>query len=425
MKNVPLSLERAPPLSVPLRFFLSAPLFGIAAASLLLWAGPQAFASRWTAALLAATHLLTLGFVTMVMCGALMQLIPVVAGVSIPAPRRVAAAVHLPLSLGAAALGPGLALSSTPWTRLALAALAPALAVLVVAAGLALARAPRIHAGVRAMRLALGALVVAAVLGLYLGAGHGGMLAAIPRHLTAIHLAWALLGWVGLLVAGVAYQVVPMFQMTPPYPAVMTRWLGPYLFLGLVAWSLAASWGQAWVSALVGAALALGAGTFAGVTLWLQARRRRRSVDVTLWYWRLAMLSLLLGVVLWAGSLPAPGDVLDLALGVLVIVGVAMSVICGMLYKIVPFLIWLHLQDWRPAPVLSGVPNMKAILPQGAARAQFYLHAGALVLLLGAVLAPGWLLYPAALSLGVSCAALERNLLMALRVYRRVRSAAP
>lgn len=323
-----------------------------------------------------------------------------VAGISIPAPRRVAGAVHLPLCLGAATL-----------------------AIFIVASYLALARAPRVHASVRDMRLALGALAVVAAVGLYLGAGHAGLLAAIPRHLTAVHLAWALLGWVGLLLMGVAYQVVPMFQMTPPYPAAMTRWLGRYLCVVLVAWSLSA---PAWLSGLVGAALGLGLGAFAWVTLSLQARRRRRLPDVTLWYWRLAMLSLLLGVALWSGAglIRAPGEAMDIALGVLRIIGVAMSVICGMLYKIVPFLVWLHLQDWRPAPVRSAVPNMKAILPQRGARVQFLFHAGALVLLLGEALQPGWLIYPAALAFGASCGALERNLLAALQVYCRVRSTA-
>jgi hypothetical protein len=43
-----LSFEQAPPISVPFRFFLTAPLFGMAAGLLLLWQGPAALASRWT-----------------------------------------------------------------------------------------------------------------------------------------------------------------------------------------------------------------------------------------------------------------------------------------------------------------------------------------------------------------------------------------
>jgi hypothetical protein len=42
--------------------------------------------------------------------------------------------------------------------------------------------------------------------------------------LTDLHAVWGLAGWTALLlVAGVAYQVVPMFQMTPPYPSLARR----------------------------------------------------------------------------------------------------------------------------------------------------------------------------------------------------------
>ena len=74
-----LSFEQAPPFSLPLRFFLTAPLFLLAAAVLIVLA-PDALASRWTPQALALTHALTLGFLAMVMLGALMQMLPVVAG---------------------------------------------------------------------------------------------------------------------------------------------------------------------------------------------------------------------------------------------------------------------------------------------------------------------------------------------------------
>ena len=70
MSMTSLSLEQAPPISVPFRFFLSAPLFLLLAALALLAAGPDALGSRWMPALLGITHLITLGFMSMVMSGA-------------------------------------------------------------------------------------------------------------------------------------------------------------------------------------------------------------------------------------------------------------------------------------------------------------------------------------------------------------------
>ena len=53
MNTAGLSLEQAPPFSVPLRFFLTAPWFLVLAAALILWEGPGIFASRWLPATLA------------------------------------------------------------------------------------------------------------------------------------------------------------------------------------------------------------------------------------------------------------------------------------------------------------------------------------------------------------------------------------
>ena len=80
-----LSFDQAPPISAPMRYFLTAPLFAILAGVLILVSGPDIFASRWTPAALALTHLITAGFMLQVMLGAMQQLLPVAVG-AIPAP---------------------------------------------------------------------------------------------------------------------------------------------------------------------------------------------------------------------------------------------------------------------------------------------------------------------------------------------------
>src|SRR3569833_1876900 len=101
-----LSFEEAPPFSLPLQFFLSAPVFLLAAA-LLVVMDPAAVASRWTPQALALTHALTLGFLAMAMMGALMQMLPVVAGSPLPSPRAVAWLTQGPLALGTLSLMAG------------------------------------------------------------------------------------------------------------------------------------------------------------------------------------------------------------------------------------------------------------------------------------------------------------------------------
>ncbi|HCN88160.1 MAG TPA: hypothetical protein DIT28_03155, partial [Oxalobacteraceae bacterium] len=100
MQQAGLDFKQAPPISVPFRFFLTAPLFALLAAALMLWHGDDLFASRWSPATLAVVHLLTLGCMTMVMAGAMTQMLPVLAGAPVDRPRLVAAIVHPALSVG-------------------------------------------------------------------------------------------------------------------------------------------------------------------------------------------------------------------------------------------------------------------------------------------------------------------------------------
>ena len=110
--NPTLSYEATPPFRVPLSFFLLACLFGIAAGVLLV-IEPRALVSRWTPAALAMTHLITTGFMLLVMLGALFQVLPVVVGARLPAAGRVAPAVLVLCGSGAASLSWGLGTAST------------------------------------------------------------------------------------------------------------------------------------------------------------------------------------------------------------------------------------------------------------------------------------------------------------------------
>ncbi len=429
--TAPLSLEQAPPISVPLRFFLTAPLFGLVAAITLLWLGTDAWTTRWSAGVMAVTHLMTLGFLAMVMFGALMQILPVVAGAPVTHVRAVSTVVHMLLVAGTLALCGGFLLGRAALMRLALLLLAGAFAIFIVATAGSLRRARAAAASVRGMRLSVAALTVAVGLGLLLGGTRAwGWPGALPK-LTALHLAWGLLGWVGLLVVSIAFQVVPMFQTTPPYPAILTTRLTRTIFVALLLWSAAqwfsghsSFWGIA--ANVLGSVLAVGYAVFAGSTLALQRKRRREAPDVTVWFWRVGMASLTACALLWLAGMFrswATATPYEFTWGILAILGFGVSVINGMLYKIVPFLVWLHLQ--ASATGRGRLPNMKEIVPDAHARFQFWLHLVALLLLVAAAWMPRWLALPAATALGFSSLVLWLNLAGAYRLYVRIAAGAP
>ena len=87
MKTGGLSLDQAPAEDIPLRFFISAPIFGILAGLMVFLKGNLLFSNTWMPETVALTHLLTLGWMGLVMFGALYQMIPVLVGGIVPFPR--------------------------------------------------------------------------------------------------------------------------------------------------------------------------------------------------------------------------------------------------------------------------------------------------------------------------------------------------
>ena len=418
MNYTSLSLSQTPPLSVPLRYFLTAPLFVAAASVILILNGTEIFATRWSPTMLALTHLVTLGFLGSCMLGAMQQLLPVVVGVPVIAARRVSLLLHLLWSGGTVSLVFGMSTGTA--AGLQGGALMIGLAVLgfMLIAGISLLRSSSSHATLPAMTLAVIALGVTFSIALYLMGRYGWQL-PLAHPYTRLHIGWGTAGWIGLLVVGVAYQVVPMFQITPEYPRWFRRSLVPVCGTLLVIWSFV-HWPA--IALVLSSLLAAALMTFALITLRLQARRRRRLADVTLDFWRLAMLALISATLTWLSNHWYHHVTLELAAGVLFLLGFAGSAVNGMLYKIVPFLIWLHLNNrLQQAGRLQGkIPNMKQVIPERTARWQFRIHLAALVLLLTGLVTST---VPAAL-IGVAWLAssglLWWNLVQAVRLYLRV-----
>ncbi|AFL72987.1 hypothetical protein [Thiocystis violascens] len=382
-----LSLDQAPPIGVPFAFFLTAPLFAVAAGGLLLWQGELVLISRWTPPALAVTHLIALGFLTQIMCGALLQMLPVLAGSPVPRVVLVGRATQVLLILGTLSLSADLLWGGAAWLTLGGGSLMAGLTIFATAAGSALARARGVRRTVVAMRLALVALLVTLLLGVLLVVALlGGWRVAGFVDWVNLHLAWGLLGWAGLLIMGVGYQVVPMFHVTPAYPDWLMRWAAPLVAVVLTVASALTANGQ-------GAAATgwMGLSTlcfvvFAGVSLDRQRRRERPRLDATLLYWRSAMISALLAAALWLAGGRAE------LVGVLVLIGVGVGLPSGMLFKIVPFLSWFHLQHRQVATRRFDVrvPHMHTFIPEAPARIQFGLYLVALLALVAAAALPAF-----------------------------------
>jgi hypothetical protein len=182
-----------------------------------------------------------------------------------------------------------------------------------------------------------------------------------------------------------------MFQLTPEYPKWLTNRLASALFsvllLHLVL--LIPESTPQWAEFLVESVYWILASCFAVITLRLQLQRRRRIPDATLSFFRLAMVSLLVSALfsLAAELASADSGVLRTLSAMVFLVGFAMSMIQGMLYKVVPFLVWFHLFRGGIKAMEANIPNMKEIIPEAWMWLHLYLQ---VTTLLAVMLSPWW-----------------------------------
>jgi hypothetical protein len=247
-----------------------------------------------------------------------------------------------------------------------------------------------------------------------------------PRLWVDAHLGWGLVGWVGLLLVSVSYQVVPMFHVTPEYPGWMRGALGKILFILLLAWSV--GWlmlSQQMVSEFILALLLLVLLTFVVTTFRLFLKKKRKVRDVTLWFWRASLIGVLGAVIIWFSLEFVPptwdASIWALMIGALALFA-AMAVINAMLYKIAPFLSWFHLQHRQLALgcFSVSVPHMKTFLSDRAVISQFYLWLSGVVCFLLALLLHRQMVYPGAILIAASNLYLFWNLVSIVRLYNKV-----
>ncbi len=358
-----------------------------------------------------------------------MQMLPVLGGAVIKKPVLVGLTVHGLLLFGLLSLLMGLLWPSGFLMKFAALFLTTGFGVFIAAVVLALTGKKAANQTISAMYYAILALLVTVVLGLALILNlHSANPQFDMSRLTNLHLTWGLLGWIGVLVCGVAYQVVPMFQMTPQYPESVKKMLAPLIFVGLLVWSglsvLDTQSGE-WMALIFTLVFVVAYSVFAILTLRLQMQRKRRLFDITRAFWIPGMLSLLVASALWflrlATDLFVDDSGFDFILAGVLIYGFAVSVINGMLYRIIPFIIWFHLQHRNIISAqesIIAIPGVKSIIPVTQMKWQYGFYLASFFLLPFAILKPIWFTYPFAVLIVISFGLLSYNLLGAVRLYR-------
>jgi len=402
------------PASVPFRFFGAAVVFHCLA-----WLALAAGAEAWPAAPgalgwpLASLHLVTLGVLGMTAMGAGAQLLPV--ATRQPAPgHRLLGALWWPYTAGVAVLVLGMGFAQPPW--LAVGAVAVTLAFLAWAVLML-----RNLLGARGMPGvvahgwgALVALLIVLASALSLAATWLGLPAPSRDAVLAVHAVWAPYGFMGMLALGLSYILVPMFALAdrPGEREQLASW--GLALAALVLAAVAVLFAQAAFAVRIAALIAGSAGAALHLRLMLRTLKSGmrgelgRSFTLVKIGWAGLAASLALA---WALVLELPVPRLATLFG-LCLVGVwLLSLLLGMLQRIVPFLAAMHAGgSGRRARTPSSLTH------EAALRVHFACHVAALVLLgLAAALDNAWLVRAAAATGAVGAAAFAWFFAVALR----------
>lgn len=361
------------PLWLPLPFLLTGAVGAAAVGALLPFIAPQALLAPGFPHVLALVHITTLGWLTMIIMGASLQLAPVI----LVSPLRAArfARAQYPLYLiGVVTLITGF------WTAQTLALIAGG--ALVVAAiahyatilSVTLARATTRPLSARYLTASVTYLCIVASLGLTaaLNFQFGFLGAGIDRLLLA-HITLGVVGWLTCTLMGVSYTLVRMFALVHDHGDALGRRIFLLLNGAIVGLAVSFALGWFWLQAIASLSLVAAVWLFAYDYRRMLLARKRKPLDSTQRHGAVAVGYL--AVALPAGvALALIGGVRQptlVALALAALVGWLGQSMLGYLYKIVPFLVW----QTRYAPMVGRqrVPLMRDLVHQRAARLSFWL----------------------------------------------------
>lgn len=359
------SLDNSAAIGASYRFFVTATFFSLAFSVCLLCCADNIFHSHLHPRVVVATHLLTLGVIVMIMFGAWFQILPVVTSVQLPRHNLTSLIVYLNYTVAILIFInaylfqlPGLTIAAATWLFI----LFFVFAILVTRAFLK----NRVYTHTAmALALSVWSLVLALTLILLNLIGTESSFLLNRFAVLKAHLGLTLGGWVFLSIAGVSFQVVPMFYVTEVYPPWFTRLLAPVIFVLLAAYATTAIFFDLpWFMVFMTVILALMLATWASITIYLLGARKRKRYDpvVYFWYTGAAFLIVLSGYIVYSTFAKTIlfGSSRGFAVGTGYLFFFVLMVIKAMLHKIIPFLSWYHLFQAG----MMQAPSMHQFMPK-------------------------------------------------------------
>ena len=344
-----LSLDQAPPYSATMKFFITGFIYALFGGVYLAFGGGVIDTVF--------IHLMTIGFMTMVMSGAVFQFLPVVGGVRFQRIILLSNLIYAGLNLGVIGFLVGFYFYNPILLRVSSAILFLSIALFALSVIYKLFENRVKNLSIISIALALVFLLLGAVAGVWMTHSYAGAnIGESYLWVKNLHLHLLFFGWILLLVMGVSFQVIPMFWVAKDFHT-KTKALFIFTLAGLLVGYLF------FVHPIFSFVLALWAMVYAFVVLHRLYNRKRKLRDYSVNYWFVAMGSLAVAMTLFIFDFAVQMSYKMMAFGFVY------AVISAMIYKIIPFITWFHLS----AKGIFEIPTMKEMIGQNQIKYSFYL----------------------------------------------------
>ena len=358
-----LSTKNAPSPSVVLPHYTYGAVAFIIAAIALFFAADELSYSAMGLKIYSLVHIMVLGWVSMVIFGALYQLIPVVMEVKLYS-EKMAMTSFILLGLGTPLMAYSFWTSFIAGTGIMMAG-----GTFVVVAVLVFALNTILSASKSEVKTTENKFIITSVFWLVLTVLLGFMVIAYPQYLPpnvkALHIHLGIIGWFMMLIVGVASVLMPMFfishQLNRAYLKAAYWVLNGGLVILLLSFFLEM---DPLVTALASLSIFAGFGLFIKYNYDAYKKRLRRKLDIGMKHSVLAFSLLFITMV--SGLLSAFGELLGLSGEIMVklnlvyitslFYGFISSLILGQMYKTLPFIVWLKLYQDKVGKFKTPLP---------------------------------------------------------------------
>ncbi|BDQ04312.1 MAG: hypothetical protein KatS3mg036_0768 [Ignavibacterium sp.] len=383
IQNNQIASAYSPPFRIVAKYFIAAIISFVIFNLLLTLNYEDISGHHFQPKILSVTHIATLGFITMIIFGAMFQLVPVVLEVKLFS--TILAEVQFWIfSLGIILLVYkfwhfGSALSFT----LPAVLLNTAMLIFSVNIIASMVKVKKWNLTGTYLASSIFWLLTTAVAGLLLSINLDTPFIKL-NHLQylKLHVITAFVGWVGMVVMGVSFKLIPMFTLSHDYKLNLANWAVALINIGLL--------GVNWIMHYPDTQfynVIFGSVIFAGMLLYLIQisvifrKRIRKKLDVGLKFTAISLFILGITTLLNFSFLFFNYEnVINLTLvyGILFLVGFASTLIVGQMYKIVPFLVWYHKYSSKVG--IEKVPMLKDMFNEKLAEYHLYLMISGLVI---------------------------------------------